>query len=480
MIYVDPPYNTGKDFVYEDDFKTSLENYYEITGQKKDGEKLQSKLVKTGRKHTQWMNMIFPRLILSKSLLNEEGLIFISIDDNELNNLSKICDEVFGEENFVAILPTIMNLKGNNDEFGFAGTHEYTVVYSKNKEKCKLYYPIFIDENNSIYVTDDNKPRKDEDETIYPSSKGKDMTWRWEKKRVSKNHEDIIIKKTKDSITLYKKQRPAIGDLPSKKPKSIFYKPEYSSGNGTNEIQKIFGNRVFSNPKPINLMKDLIEIGSSDGDIVLDLFAGSGSLAHGLLDLNKERDQKRKFILIQLPEKCEGEFNHIAEITIERTRRVIEGIHAKPSETNEGFKVFKLEKSNYRVVNEIEKNEESKTEELISSIRKRIQSSLIFDNSLIDDYKELNVVYENLIKEGFSLNSEIKKIQIEKNSLYEVSDDKEKNKLIYVCFEKLHKETIDSKDFTNIGEDTLLICFDIHLTDSDKANLSKTFKIKTM
>lgn len=537
MIYLDPPYNRdSEDLVYRDNYTISLQNYFEITGQTTNGDSNVSSKSKAGRKHTDWLNMIFPRVTLLRSLLSDDGVVFISIDDNELHNLITVCIEVFGEENHVATLPTVMNLKGNQDEFGFAGTHEYTVVFAKNKDKCNLnqfnvddnqilkdwqqdeyglwkegrsiratgddgkrekreslFYPIFINQQNEIYVTDDDKPLNNKDKIFLPiDNMGNEMRWSWSKDKV-KNESHDLIPHEKNNFT--KKQRPTLGDIPTSKPKTVFYKPIYSSGNGTNEMKKIFGERIFSNPKPKELIKDFIRIGSGRNDLILDIFAGSGTLAQSVLELNEEEDSNRRFILIQLPEVIKNEKkqkelykflksnnldNNLAEVAKERTRRVIKGYGKNPKKLNSGFKVFKLKQSNYQVVNEIEKHEDSDRDELISSLRKRIQNSLISDNSLIENYKEIDVVYETLLKEGFSLNSNIEKIKIKKNVLYRVSDNREKNKLIYVCFEKLHKETIDGKEFTNVQEDTLLICFDIYLTDSDKANLSKTFKIKTM
>ena len=152
MIYLDPPYNRdSEDLVYRDNYTISLQNYFEITGQTTNGDSNVSSKSKAGRKHTDWLNMIFPRVTLLRSLLSDDGVVFISIDDNELHNLITVCIEVFGEENHVATLPTVMNLKGNQDEFGFAGTHEYTVVFAKNKDKCNL----------NQFNVDDNQILKD-------------------------------------------------------------------------------------------------------------------------------------------------------------------------------------------------------------------------------------------------------------------------------------------------------------------------------
>lgn len=349
MIYIDPPYNTGGDgFLYKDDRKFTVKELQQLIGV--DEEKAKRILDFTQQKsnsHSAWLTFMYPRLYIAKQLLKDDGVIFISIDDSEVATLKMLLDnEIFGEENFVAQLPTIMNLKGNNDEFGFAGTHEYTLVYSKNKLKTtlnqfnvsdddledwtedevgfykqganlkatgtnaprakrpNLYYPIFIDSNNTVYVTeDDNPPKKFTGEltTIYPITNEQEMSWRWSKDKVKNEPNNIIVSRN-GNIGIYKKQRPSLGDLPSKKPKTIFYKAEYSSGNGTAQIKSLLGDKYFANPKPIDLIKDLILIGSSTDDIVLDFFAGSGTTADAMMQLNVENIENRKFILAQLPE----------------------------------------------------------------------------------------------------------------------------------------------------------------------------------
>lgn len=358
MIYIDPPYNTGGDgFLYKDDRKFTVKELQQLIGV--DEEKAKRILDFTRQKsnsHSAWLTFMYPRLYIAKQLLKEDGVIFISIDDNEVVQLRLLMDEVFGEENFVAQLPTIMNLKGNNDEFGFAGTHEYTIVYSNNKLKTtlnqfnvsdddledwtedevgfykqganlkatgtnaprakrpNLYYPMFIDSNDTVYVTeDDNAPKEFAGEliTIYPVTNEQEMSWRWSKDKVKNEPNNIIVSRN-GNIGIYKKQRPSLGDLPSKKPKTIFYKAEYSSGNGTAQIKSLLGDKYFANPKPIDLIKDLILIGSSTDDIVLDFFAGSGTTADAMMQLNVENIEKRKFILVQLPEPIDPKKDNAA------------------------------------------------------------------------------------------------------------------------------------------------------------------------
>lgn len=290
-IYIDPPYNTGKAFEKYDD---SVE-------------------------HSTWLSLMRPRLELLKMLLNEKGTLWISLDDIEIHYMKILCDEVFGRNNYIASLPTIMNLKGNNDEFGFAGTHEYTLVYSKNKSACilnnfeideegmeewdsdevgyfkkganlkatgvnaprekrpNLFYPIYITQLDEVLL----ERSYDSDIELLPITDGKEMSWRWSKDKIKGEPHNIIINRNGDGVSIYKKQRPEIGELPSKKPKTLFYKPEYSSGNGTSQLKKLFGDAIsaFPYPKPEELIGDFIQLSTKKGELVLDSFLGSGTTA---------------------------------------------------------------------------------------------------------------------------------------------------------------------------------------------------------
>lgn len=369
VIYIDPPYNTGnKDFVYNDSFVDSEDSY----------------------RHSKWLSFMSKRLKIAKKLLSERGVIFISIDDNEQANLKLLCDDIFGHQNFIAELPTIMNLKGNQDEFGFAGTHEYTIVYAKNKnnanlgvlpldeEDCldwefdelgyykrgaalkstgvnaprekrpNLFFPVFIDsqDNISIPTKDEiehiyNKPSKEFNDfylksliqnytergylSILPITGNDNMSWRWSRDKMDSEKHEIIIVHSKNEITIYKKQRPQLGDLPSKKAKSCLYKPEYSSGNGKAEIISVLGENSFGYPKPLSLIKDFVILGCPPKSIILDFFAGSGTTLHATMQLNAEDGGKRTCIL------CTNNENKICEnVTYERNKRVING-YTKPN-----------------------------------------------------------------------------------------------------------------------------------------------------
>ena len=370
VIYIDPPYNTGnKDFVYNDSFVDKEDTF----------------------RHSKWLSFINRRLQVSKSLLSDNGLIFISIDDNEVFNLRLLCDSIFGENNCIGVLPTIMNLKGNQDEFGFAGTHEYVVVYAKIKSLCTIgqldiddeelenwqedeigyykkgatlkrtgtdaprnrrpycYFPILINKSTlevssidedeyHLIFNPETKSFNDEYvvqlidkytskgfSALLPTTDGEPTSWRWGYKTVKKDKNEIIVTGQEGSFSLYKKQRPEMGDLPTKKPKSVLYKAQYSSGNGTAQLKTLNLSGLFNNPKPIDFIIDLLKIGCGKDATILDFFAGSGTSLHAAMQLNSEDRGNRKCILVTNNE------NKICEkVTYERNKRVING-YVKPN-----------------------------------------------------------------------------------------------------------------------------------------------------
>ncbi len=343
VIYIDPPYNTGNnDFKYNDSFV----------------------LVEDTFRHSSWLSFMSKRLWLAKDLLKRSGIIIISIDDNEQAHLKLLCDEVFGENNFVACIPTIMNLKGNQDQYGFAGTHEYTLIYAKDKSMAE-FHNLYLDQDDveseweedsigwwkkgaGLKMTGINAPRAKQPSLFFPvwvkpdgsqisieeQSKwhkvlpitdGNEMSWRWSKEKFKRDADDIIILGTPPNWTFYKKQRPELGDMPSKKPKSVFYRPEYSTTNGTNQVKAIFGEKVFDYPKPIDLIIDLLSITTSKDSVILDFFAGSGTTGHAVAVLNKNDGGQRRFIL------CTNNEEQIAEkITYQRIKAVGKEISAIP------------------------------------------------------------------------------------------------------------------------------------------------------
>jgi len=379
-IYIDPPYNTGNEnWVFNDKLNNPLIKDWI------------GKVVGTDdlTKHDKWLCMMTPRLKLLQELLSDDGVIFISIDDNENYRLKQLMGEIFTELNLIAELPVIMNLKGNQDAFGFADTHEYCLVYAKNKDLCilnqydldeeelfneweedefglykkadnlratgvnaprvkrpNLWYPIFIDEKNgNFYITENDKPIKPTDIKILPiNPDGEQLSWYWSKGTFEAKKHNLILKKTKNGYQLYRKQRPQLEDIPTKKPKSFMYKPEYSTSTATTQLKKLMGKKLFDGPKPVPFIKDLLKIGSGKDSVILDSFAGSGTTAQAVLELNNEDKGDRKFILVQLPEKIEKNqlayqtgFKYVHEITRERVVRVI-----KRDKLDVGFSYMKL------------------------------------------------------------------------------------------------------------------------------------------
>lgn len=365
VIYIDPPYNTGnKDFVYNDSFVDKEDGY----------------------RHSKWLSFMNKRLKIAKGLLSDKGVLFISIDDNEFAQLKMLCNEILGEENHISTLATIMNLKGNQDEFGFAGTHEYTLVYCLSHDNCvlgqlpiaeeeldewqsddkgyykkganlkstginaprekrpNLFYPILIDKTTKAVstITQDefeliyDKALKMHDEAylsqlrlkyknlgyifLLPLTSGKEMSWRWGIQKVRAESDELIVSMKGNDVSIYKKQRPQLGDMPSKKPKSVFYKPEYSSGNGKAELISVLGESLFGYPKPLQLIKDFLTISYYKDARILDFFAGSGTTLHATIQLNAEDGGHRQCILATNNENgiCEN-------VTYERNRRVIQG-----------------------------------------------------------------------------------------------------------------------------------------------------------
>ncbi|OOV83759.1 site-specific DNA-methyltransferase [Acinetobacter sp. ANC 5600] len=398
MIYIDPPYNTGSDgFVYKDDRSFSPEQFAELAGIDLDEAKRVLDFTQSNaNSHSAWLTFIYPRLYIAKQLLKEDGVIFISIDDNEQAQLKILCDEIFGEANFVANIPTIMNLKGNHDNYGFSDTHEYCLVYVLDKTKMvfgefavdddsidsewqedeygffkradtlrrtgqdasrekrpKGFFPVFYNQKtNSFYVTDNDLPKDKDDLKLLPiNDDGEELSWSWSKKTITEYNYDLILVEGRNFKNIYKKQRPRLGDLPTKKPKTVFYKPEYSTSTATTYLKNLLNKKVFEGTKPVPFIRDLIRIGCNKDSYVLDFFGGSGTTAEAVLTLNNlEEDRNHKYIIVQLDEKTDPNkdaykagYKTIFEITKDRIIKASEKLAHDHPDTNVelGFKIFK-------------------------------------------------------------------------------------------------------------------------------------------
>jgi len=379
MIYIDPPYNTGKDFVYKDDFKDNLANYKRLTNQVDgEGNPLSTNSDAAGRYHSNWLNMMYPRLKLARNLLKDDGVIFISIDDNEVHNLRKLCDEVFGEGNFISEIVWEKKYSPQNDAKYFSTNHEQVLCYAKNLTLFERNLLPASEEQLARYRNPDDDPRgawKAGDfsvatysalydyEITTPSGRivkaSNGRCWSTSKERYQELVADNRIWFGKDGSNV-----PALKQFLSETnqgrvPISIWYHKEVGhTQSATQEVKSLFAEKkLFDYPKPIELVKRSVFIGTGSGDIILDFFSGSATTAHAVMQLNAEDGGNRKFIMVQIPEptpeKSEARKNNyetIAEIGKERIRRAAQKIKEEHPDTTTdlGFKVLKLDTSNIK------------------------------------------------------------------------------------------------------------------------------------
>lgn len=411
LIYIDPPYNTGHDLIYDDDFSQARAEYGAESGDyDEQGRRLVANLESNGRFHSDWCAMIYPRLLLARDLLASNGAIFISIDDHELTNLTKIMDEVFGKEAFVCNFAVVNNMKGRNDRANYAPCHESLVVYAKREfESCGL--PLsedkvdeydMVDEQGERYQLRDLRKRGNGDRredrpnmyfpiyydqltkicSIEPGvgaieitphlGNGADGRWRWGKETVRDNLRLLEPKQKRDGswgveyrVYLNPRLNPTSqtdGDERREKPKSIWIGPEFSTDVAQRELKALFdGKAPFDFPKPLGMLKRIIQMTLKDDELALDFFSGSAGFAQAVIETNCEDGGTRKFVLVQIPEETTGEYDNLCEIGEERIRRAGAKIVAEVEEANRqlkigeepkpvpdvGFRVLRIDSSNF-------------------------------------------------------------------------------------------------------------------------------------
>ncbi len=512
MIYIDPPYNTGHDFVYNDNFSAPLDNYLKQTGQKTEtGESVTTNKETNGRYHSAWLSMMYPRLKLAWNLLREDGVIFVSIDDNEVHHLRMLMDEVFGEENFVAQLIWEKKYTTSNNIKGISYTHEYIVAYCKDKnliDKAISRYE-YSEEARARFSNPDNDPRGDWSDVSYHGPKSpterpnlnyplfhpitgleiwpKEKSWAYEKERYEQHVAESRLYWGKNNNYAEPRLKVFLSEIEGGIiPKSLLnYEDFGTTSEGRSDLREVFGKNddgaLFDNPKPVRLIQKLIEIGTEKDEIVLDFFTGSGTAAHAVLEQNKKDKGSRKFICVQLPEKVDKKseafkagYKTIADIAKERIRRVIKGYGENPQPIDVGVKVFTLTESNYLENNfefNSEKSQEENKEAFIAYLYKEKQSQLF------DKENGNSIVYENIVKEGLSLNSKVEALTLGKNKVYKVTDVDQQ---LLICLEnKLASETV--KELTDKShKDKLFICLESALDDTTAANLSLNLDLKTI
>ena len=378
MIYIDPPYNTGNDFVYNDDFALGRDEFEQSSGLfDEDGNQvldpMQRNTESNGRFHTDWLNMIYPRLKIARDLLSSDGVIFISIDDNEIENLRKICDEIFGSDNFVAQFIWKKKQGGGNDSSFVVTEHEYILCFGKDSaflrlnldKKYKLddnLYPFSDEKGDYGLITLDKASIQfspslvydiiGPDGTIYRPRivKGKQSCWRWSKTKVEAQYEELVFKNSKVYTKYYRPEGVT--------PRSLLIDAIYGrTESGNDDIKALFTPNPFSYPKPILLIGHFCAIGTSNADIILDFFSGSATTAHAVMKLNAEDGGHRKFIMVQLPEVTDEKsetrkagYDNICQIGEERIRRagkkIKEEAGLQGQDLDTGFRVLKLDSSN--------------------------------------------------------------------------------------------------------------------------------------
>lgn len=439
LIYIDPPFNTGGDFVYPDDYTDNIRNYLGLTGQSDDGKKISSNAESSGRFHTDWLNMMYPRLKLARNLLRRDGLIFVSIDDGEFAGVRLMLNDIFGEENFLAtfIWKSRQN-KDNRTTTGASKDHEYIVCYGKsvrgaNRDKSQYSNPDkdsrgdWTSANMVGIATADRRPNLHYD-LVNPATKVNygcpDMGWRYDRNTMGRLiAEDRIL--WPDSPDGRPRRKAFLTELESDFTGfSTVIGEDIYTRDGTADIDKLFDTRIFNFPKPVALISTLVDQGATDEDIVLDFFAGSGTTGHAVMARNLVDGANRRYILVQLPEpldtnnrdqKTAADFcdklkkpRNIAELTKERLRRA--GARLKKDNPkfagDIGFRVFELETSNIRAW-------EPDTASIEDSLLKNTEH-------LVQGRKEQDVLYELLLKLGLDLCVKIEMKKFSGKSVYTI------------------------------------------------------------
>ena len=515
MIYIDPPYNTGNDFIYPDDFKMPVEEYLRMTGQADEsGRKLVTNLKSNGAFHTTWLNMMYPRLQLAKELLTEDGVIFISIDDNEQANLKLLCDDVFGEENFVANLVWERAFSPKNDARFISNSHDYVLMYAKNIENFIIGRLPRTEEANARYSNPDNDPRgvwmsSDISVKTYNAENDYPITtpsgrvveppagrcWSLSAKAFAERLQDNRIWFGPDGngtprIKRFLTELKFEGMAPTS---ILFYKEVGHSQEGAQEVSKILDGGFFSGPKPIRLMRRLMTLANLEKDsIIVDFFSGSASTAHAVMELNKDDNSNRKFVMVQLPHKCEENseaakagYSNICEIGKERIRRagakILEEAKSNKDMFSEdyqldiGFKVYRLQNSNFVKYTPVEGQDEDSQNKLFEEFEKN-------QIPLVQGWKVENVLTEIILKQGFALDCTKENVDsFKKNTIWKITDSADsvsKKIKLFVCLDNsIEEETI--KNLT-LNDDEKFICLDAAIDDSAYARLADKGRIETI
>ena len=522
MIYIDPPYNTGNDFVYHDDFARSQAEEDLFAG---NVDELGNRFIKNsdsnGRYHSDWCSMIYSRLMVARSLLTDDGAIFISIDDNEQENLKRICDEIFGEANYIGKIAVVNNLKGRNDKKDIATCHEYLCIYGKTEfaaggmpltEEQKLKFDKRDEKGNPYQLRDLRKRgrpdrREDRPNMFFPiyynverkecslepqagwieilplRGDGSDGRWRWGKDRVKQNLSILEPRYSHISgrwgiehrVYLNPTLNPVCNEDDEEeleervsKSKSFWMGGDLSSDVGRRQLKELFENAYFDYPKSIGFIINTLYMGAEQDSIILDFFSGSATTAHAVMQLNAEDGGNRKFILVQLPEETTEDseaykagYKNICEIGKERIRRAGKKIKEENPLTTQdldtGFRVFRVDSSNYEEVEHAPKDWNQ-------------QELDLFLNNIKSDRTDLDLLFGCMLDWGVKLSLPMASEEVDGKMIYTVNDGD-----LVACFaEKVTDNVVramaEKQPLRVIFRDS---CFE---QDADKINIYETFK----
>lgn len=520
MIYIDPPYNTGKEFIYPDNYSETLDTYLAYSGQvDAEGRKFSTNTESEGRFHTKWMKMMYPRLFLARNLLSEDGVIFMSIDDHEIDNLHKLAREIFGDECFVAAITVLCNPKGRSQDKYFATNHEYLLVYSKNPlpkgffsiakdddqieveypeedddgkyrllelrnthrefgkhNRKNLYYPFYVNDAGDVFLEEAAGLSK-----VLPNwDDGFEGCWTWERPKAEKDIAFLVAQKMGDRWKIYRKSYASGAD---RMLKTILVEKDFYTERGQKAFNQLFNTKekIFQSPKSPALLAQLIATCTANDSVILDFFSGSATTAHAILDSNKQDGGQRRFILVQLPEPCDevsaafkAGYKSIADIGKERIRRVIKKLNDEDAgkldldggkESDRGFRVYKLDRSNFKVWDS----------EQAAKAPEGIAKQLELHEQHIDPHAgQEDILYELLLKSGFPLTTKVEKVQMAGMDIFSVADG-----ALLICLEReITKELIKAM----ADADPLqVICLDegFKANDQLKANAVQTFKARS-
>lgn len=532
LIYIDPPYNTGNDFVYRDDYRKPLQAYLAQIGQMEaqsaDARGELQRTTHTGRIHSDWLSTMYPRLFLARQLLRDDGVIFVSIDDNEVHHLRMLMNEVFGEENFVAQITVLTNPKGRGLGEHFARNHDYLVVYTRSRLASELTLPKTEAEVREQYPESDeegrfrslelrnthrqfgrfNRPNlyyplygrpKDGSVSLAPGKglvevwpnwdDGFEGCWAWGKKKVEAERRFLVAREVTGRWKVFRKAyaNDKEGDVVRKKLKTIWDGKEYQTEKGQAAFDELVPGRVFQSPKPVELIKTQLRLIDDPDAIVFDFFAGSGTTAQAVLEMNREDGGNRRFVLVQYPEPTPEDsearrrgFATVSAICKARIRAAIQRFHSgnhdlalaeRELPEDLGVAVFSLQASNLRQWSD------DPTPDKVEPVMESLE---LFRDPLLPGWVPIDVVYEIALKEaGYGPACGIERlVNITTNTVYRVTDSS-RGVHFHVCLDaKLSPET--PKALNLRGAEDLFVCRDVALDDTLAANLALQCRLRTV